>query len=63
MIAEIVDWPKGTKESNLKDHSNTRLAGRERCGKMNSILSEYGFPLELPKRVEEEAEKIPLRIS
>ncbi len=60
VIAEIVDWPKGTKNPIGKI---TRLLGwpGDNDVEMNSILSEFGFPLEFPKRVEEEAEKIPLQ--
>ncbi len=59
VIAEIVDWPKGTKNPIGKI---TRLLGwpGDNDVEMNSILSEFGFPLEFPKRVEDEAEKIPL---
>lgn len=62
VIAEIVDWPKGTKNPIGKI---TKLLGwpGENDVEMNSILSEYGFPLEFPKRVEDEAEKIGLEIS
>lgn len=61
VIAEIVDWPKGTKNPIGKI---TKLLGwpGENDVEMNSILSEYGFPLEFPKRVEAEAEQIPLEI-
>src|SRR5437764_15313262 len=59
VIAEISDWPKGTKNPIGKI---TRLLGwpGENDVEMNSILSEFGFPLEFPKRVEAEAEQIPL---
>lgn len=62
VIAEIVEWPKGTKNPIGKI---TKLLGwpGENDVEMNSILAEYGFPLEFPKRVEDEAEKIPLTIS
>ena len=58
VIAEISDWPKGTRNPIGKI---TRLLGwpGENDVEMNSILSEFGFPLEFPKRVEEDAEKIP----
>ncbi|MCX6290914.1 MAG: ribonuclease R [Bacteroidetes bacterium] len=58
VIAEIVDWPKGTKNPIGKI---TRLLGwpGENDVEMNAILSEFGFPLEFPKHVEDEAEKIP----
>ena len=61
VIAEIVDWPKGTKNPIGKI---TKLLGwpGENDVEMNAILTEYGFPLEFPKKVEEEAEKITLAI-
>ncbi len=62
VIAEIVDWPKGTKNPIGKITNILGWPG-ENDVEMNSILSEYGFPLEFPKRVEDEAEKIPLEIS
>ncbi len=59
VIAEISDWPKGTKNPIGKI---TRLLGwpGDNDVEMNSILSEFGFPLEFPKHVELEAEQIPL---
>ncbi|HNP49411.1 MAG TPA: RNB domain-containing ribonuclease, partial [Bacteroidia bacterium] len=58
VIAEIVDWPRGTKNPIGKI---TKLLGwpGDNDVEMNSILSEYGFPLEFPRRVEEESAKIP----
>ena len=58
VIAEISDWPKGTKNPIGKI---TKLLGwpGENDVEMNSILSEYGFPLSFPGRVEEESQKIP----
>ena len=58
VIAEISDWPKGTRNPIGKI---TKLLGwpGENDVEMNSILSEFGFPLEFPKRVEDDAEKIP----
>lgn len=62
VIAEIVDWPKNAKNPIGKI---TKLLGwpGENDVEMNSILSEYGFPLEFPKRVEEEAVAIPEAIA
>ncbi|HRH65739.1 MAG TPA: ribonuclease R [Bacteroidia bacterium] len=62
VIAEIVDWPRGTKNPIGKI---TRLLGwpGDNDVEMNSILSEYGFPLEFPRRVEEEAAKISVNVS
>ncbi len=58
VIAEISDWPKGTKNPIGKI---TKLLGwpGENDVEMNSILSEYGFPLDFPRRVEDEAHEIP----
>jgi ribonuclease R len=61
VIAEIVDWPRGTKNPIGKI---TKLLGwpGDNDVEMNSILSEYGFPLEFPRRVEDDAAKIPERV-
>jgi ribonuclease R len=61
VIATIVDWPKGTKNP---VGTITKLLGwpGENDVEMNSILSEFGFPLEFPSRVEDEANAIPLDI-
>lgn len=61
VIAEIVEWPRGTKNPVGKI---TKLLGwpGDNDVEMNSILSEYGFPLEFPRRVEEEASTIPVVI-
>ena len=55
VIAEIVDWPKGTKNPIGKI---TKLLGwpGENDVEMNSILSEYGFTVEFPQRVEKESQ-------
>ena len=57
VIAEIADWPKGTKNPIGKI---TKLLGwpGDNDVEMNSILSEFGFPLSFPKRVEDESEAI-----
>ncbi len=62
VIAEISDWPKGTKNPIGKI---TKLLGwpGENDVEMNSILAEYGFPLSFPRRVEDESEAIPENIS
>ncbi len=62
VIAEISDWPKGTKNPIGKI---TKLLGwpGENDVEMNSILAEYGFPLSFPRRVEDESELIPEIIS
>lgn len=62
VIAEISDWPKGTKNPIGKI---TKLLGwpGENDVEMNSILAEYGFPLSFPRRVEDESSAIPEIIS
>ena len=62
VIAEISDWPKGTKNPIGKI---TKLLGwpGENDVEMNSILAEYGFPLSFPRRVEDESALIPEIIS
>jgi ribonuclease R len=62
VIAEISDWPKGVKNPIGKI---TRILGwpGDNDVEMNSILSEFGFPLDFPQRVEEDAAKIPDTIS
>lgn len=61
-IAQIIDWPRGSKNPVGKI---TQLLGwpGENDTEMHAILTEYGFPLEFPAHVEQEAEKIPEIIS
>ncbi len=61
VIAEISDWPAGAKNPIGKI---TQLLGwpGENDVEMNSILSEFGFPLSFPRRVEDESESIPEHI-
>jgi len=61
VIAEISDWPSGTKNPIGKI---TKLLGwpGENDVEMNSILSEFGFPLSFPRRVEDESDSIPEHI-
>ena len=58
VIAQIADWPKGVKNPVGKI---TRILGwpGDNDVEMNSILSEFGFPLDFPKRVEDDAQRIP----
>ncbi len=62
VIAEIVDWPADAKNPIGKITALLGWPG-ENDVEMNSILSEYGFPLEFPERVEQEAENIAEAIS
>ncbi|MFM6977076.1 MAG: ribonuclease R [Sphingobacteriaceae bacterium] len=53
-IAQITDWPEGAK--NPIGRIKTVLGKQgENNTEMNAILADYGFPLEFPKAVEEEA--------
>lgn len=60
-IAKITDWPEGAKNP---IGSVTRVLGvqGENNTEMNAILAEYGFPLQFPEVVEEEANAIPEEI-
>ncbi|MEY4594208.1 MAG: ribonuclease [Bacteroidota bacterium] len=62
VVATIADWPKGTKNPIGKI---TKVLGwpGENEAEMHSILSEFGFPVEFPERVEKEADAIPEVIS
>jgi ribonuclease R len=62
VIAEIVDWPVDAKNPIGKIVSLLGWPG-ENDVEMNSILSEYGFPLAFPQKVEQETEKIPVSIA
>ena len=61
VVAEIVDWPADAKNPIGKITALLGWPG-ENDVEMNSILSEYGFPLAFPERVEQEAEQINLAI-
>lgn len=56
-IARITDWPEGAKNP---VGSIIRVLGKqgENNTEMNAILAEYGFPLQFPQEVEEEANAI-----
>lgn len=58
VIAEIADWPKNTKNPIGKVVKILGWPGNNDT-EMHSILAEYGFETEFPKRVEDESEKIP----
>jgi ribonuclease R len=58
VVAKISDWPKGAKNPIGEIASLLGWPGENET-EMNSILAEYGFPLEFPKRVEKESEAIP----
>lgn len=61
VVAELVDWPKGAKNPVGKIKTIIGWPG-ENDVEMNSILAEFGFPLEFPERVEQESAGIPERI-
>lgn len=56
-IAIITDWPEGAKNPIGRIKHVLGKQG-ENNTEMNAILADYGFPLEFPKAVEEEAEAI-----
>ena len=60
-IARITDWPEGAKNP---IGSIIKVLGKqgENNTEMNAILAEYGFPLEFPREVEQEANAIPEEI-
>ena len=61
VVAEMIDWPKGAKNPIGRIKTIIGWPG-ENDVEMNSILAEFGFPLEFPERVEKEADAIPERI-
>ena len=62
VIAHLVDWPDG---SGNPFGEITRVLGKpgENDVEMESILAAHEYPIEFPKEVEKEADKIPARIS
>jgi ribonuclease R len=62
VVAEIADWPKGTKNPIGKIISVLGWPG-ENDAEMHAILAEYGFPASFPAAVEEEADNIPVVIT
>ena len=62
VVVSITDWPEGAKNPIGKIISILGKQG-ENNTEMNAILAQYGFPLEFPKNVEEEANAIPLEVS
>jgi ribonuclease R len=61
VVAELIEWPKGAKNPVGKIKTIIGWPG-ENDVEMNSILAEFGFPLEFPERVEKEADIIPEKI-
>ncbi|WP_207532991.1 ribonuclease R [Desertivirga arenae] len=61
-IAKITDWPE---EAKNPIGTITRVLGvqGENNTEMNAILAEYGFPLQFPDEVEDEANQIPDEIT
>ncbi|WP_207426387.1 ribonuclease R [Pedobacter sp. SYSU D00535] len=60
-IARITNWPEDAKNP-VGAIIKVLGAQGEHNTEMNAILAEFGFPLEFPKEVEEEANAIPLEI-
>jgi ribonuclease R len=61
VVARISDWQKGAKNP-IGEITNLLGWPGENETEMNSILAEFGFPLEFPERVEKEASAIPEKI-
>lgn len=61
-LARIVDWPAGAKNPVGIIKSVLGKQG-ENNTEMNAILAEYGFPLQFPADVEEEAQSISIEIT
>ena len=61
-VVSITEWPDGRKNPAGVVTNVLGFQG-ENDAEMNSILSEYGFPLSFPKDVEKEAEKLSGKIS
>ncbi|MCC6383551.1 MAG: ribonuclease R [Bacteroidia bacterium] len=61
-VARITEWPTGEKNP---VGEIIKVLGKpgENDAEMDSILVEYGFPLEFPEEVKREAEALPVRIS
>ncbi len=57
VVAEMIDWQKGAKNPIGKIKAIIGWPG-DNDVEMNSILAEFGFPLEFPERVEKESEGI-----
>ena len=62
VIAHLVDWPDG---SGNPFGEITRVLGKpgENDVEMESILAAHEYPIEFPKDVEREADRIPVKIS
>lgn len=62
VIIEMTDWPKDSRSPYARVKRVLGQSGDNNV-EMHTILFEYGFPLEFPKEVEEEAERISFDIS
>lgn len=62
VVARITDWPEGAKNPFGKIISVLGKQG-ENNTEMNAILAEYGFPLQFPTKVEQEANSISTEIT
>lgn len=61
-IVKIVEWPKAGKNAIGEVTELLGLPG-EHDTEMKSIIAEFGFPLQFPDAVVQQAEQIPLQIS
>jgi ribonuclease R len=61
-VARIIDWPEDAKNP-IGEITHVLGMQGDNNAEMNSILADYGFPLEFPKQVEKESEEISEEIS
>lgn len=61
-VAKITDWPQDAKNP-IGEITHVLGMQGENNAEMNAILADYGFPLEFPKEVEQEANEIQEEIS
>lgn len=62
VLVSIIEWPKNAKNPIGKVKNVLGKKG-ENNTEMNAILADFGFPLDFPKRVEDEANAISPKIS
>lgn len=62
VLAKLTDWPDNSKNPFGKITQVLGLPG-DHDTEIHSILLEYGLPYEFPKKIEEEASKLPIEIT
>lgn len=63
VLVEIIEWPENNTQSPTGKVKEVLGLPGENKAEIHSILAEYGLPRGFPKRLEEEAKKIPTTIS